>query len=70
MISLAGFVLEWMQLMFDENAFRESMAIIGGADGPTAMFVTGATLRVGPVVLGLAGLLVAIIGIWKTRRLS
>ena len=69
-ISLAGFVLEWMQLMFDENAFRESMAIIGGADGPTAMFVTGATLRVGPVVLGLAGLLIAIIGIWKTRRNS
>ena len=65
--SLAGFVLEWMQLMFDANAFQESMAIIGGADGPTAMFVTGATLRVGPVVCGLIGLVVSAIGIWKTR---
>ena len=70
LVSLAVFALEWIHLMYDANAFQESMAIIGGADGPTAMFVTGATLRVGPVVLGLIGLAVAAIGIWKTRRNS
>ena len=69
-ISLAAFFLKWMQITFDANAFQESMAIIGGADGPTAMFVTGATLRVGPAALGLLSLIVAIVGIWKTRRLS
>ena len=46
------------------------LGVIGGADGPTAMFVTGATLRVMPAVLGFVSLLVAIIGIRKTRRLS
>lgn len=46
----------------------ESVGVIGGADGPTAIFVAGVT-GTGSVVLEIVvGVLLIIVGIWGYRR--
>ena len=61
---LIGFVLEFQ--MKDQVA--GSVGIIGGADGPTSIMVTGVT-RVGSAVTeAVVGVLLIIAGIWGLRK--
>ena len=46
-----------------------SVGVIGGADGPTAIFVTTREVSLWPRILGgLAVVLAGLIGYWKLRR--
>ncbi|MBQ7838922.1 MAG: oxaloacetate decarboxylase [Lachnospiraceae bacterium] len=64
-IAIAGFVLKW------KNKVVYSVGIIGGADGPTSIFVAG---KVGngagilAVVAGIVILIAVAIFIWKKKR--
>ena len=44
-----------------------AMAIIGGADGPTTLFVTSAPIKIPTPLIALAALVVSVIGLRKTR---
>ena len=62
--ALIGFILEFQM----KAQVAGSVGIIGGADGPTAIMVTGVT-RVGSVVTEVvAGILLIIAGIWGLRK--
>ena len=50
------------------SAVQASTAIIGGADGPTAIFVTGQVVKPLPLILTLAAAVVSVVGICKTRK--
>ncbi|MBE6037325.1 MAG: helix-turn-helix domain-containing protein [Clostridiales bacterium] len=55
--------------MLGLSSTNPSMGIIGGADGPTAIFITtSAAPGPGALFLLLAGLVFSIIGLYKTRR--
>ncbi len=59
---------EIIGIMLLPYAASGSMSIIGGADGPTAMFLIG---RVGSVSIWAAiGILLIVAGIWGLRRLK
>ena len=65
-------VILWSYAAFLFALNSTSVGIIGGADGPTAVFVTtrlpGPSAYIGTVFLPLAGILLAIYGIFKTRK--
>ena len=62
--ALIGFILEFQM----KAQVAGSVGIIGGADGPTSIMVTGVT-RVGSVVTEVvAGVLLIIAGIWGLRK--
>ena len=62
--ALIGFILEFQM----KAQVAGSVGIIGGADGPTSIMVTGVT-RVGNVVTEVvAGVLLIIAGIWGLRK--
>ena len=69
LLSVAAPVLIGAILEFQMKAqVAGSVRIIGGADGPTAIMVTGVT-RVGSVVTEVvAGILLIIAGIWGLRK--
>ena len=69
LLSVAASVLIGAILEFQMKAqVAGSVGIIGGADGPTAIMVTGVT-RVGSVVTEVvAGILLIIAGIWGLRK--
>ena len=46
---------------------KDTIGIIGGADGPTAIFVASASIDIPSFVIALAALAVAIFGIVKTK---
>lgn len=50
------------------HTIQDSVAIIGGSDGPTKILVAGATVQILPILLYASGVIIAIIGICKTRR--
>ncbi|MBR5288602.1 MAG: sodium ion-translocating decarboxylase subunit beta [Clostridia bacterium] len=53
-----------------KNRYAASIGIIGGADGPTAIFIagkTGAMLYAGTALL-LAAMILLAAGIWKRRK--
>ena len=45
----------------------ETIGIIGGADGPTAIFVARETVDIPPLLLALAALVLSILGLRKTK---
>lgn len=50
------------------NQMSDSVAIIGGADGPTAVFVVG-TFGAGSVIVeSVIGVLLVAVGIWGLRK--
>ena len=63
------FVLFALALSFLTGCAKESAAvgIIGGADGPTSVMVSGPVLPMGLVVLGIA-VIVAIVIIFITHK--
>jgi len=47
--------------------FRD-IGVIGGADGPTSIIVSSVQLRPGALIVTVAVLAVAVIGLYRTRR--
>ncbi len=62
--SLIGFI--YLQTL--TNDINSSTAIIGGADGPTSIFVSGISVKYSTVIGAVLAAVVAIIGIFKTKR--
>ncbi len=51
-----------------QNSINESVAIIGGADGPTAIFVSEEAFSIHKLILTLAFTALSVFGIYKTRK--
>lgn len=62
----------YVSFLFALGSDSASVGIIGGVDGPTAIFVTSGSkppvFAVGTVLLPIVGLLMAILGLFKTRK--
>lgn len=60
----------WLQTVINSvcNIGDASTAIIGGADGPTSILVATVTARYGVIAVAAIVVVVAIIGICKTKR--
>ncbi len=51
-----------------KNSIEASESIIGGADGPTAIFVSSIPAQDWSIILTVAAMIIAAIGIFKTKR--
>ena len=62
----------WLQIVINSvsNNGGASTAIIGGADGPTSILVATVTARYGVIAVAAIVVIVAIVGICKTKRNS
>lgn len=60
----------WLQIVINSvgNIGDASTSIIGGADGPTSILVATVTARYGVIAVAAIVVVVAIIGICKTKR--
>lgn len=60
----------WLQTVINSvgNFGDASISIIGGADGPTSILVATVTARYGVIVAAVIAVIVAIVGICKTKR--
>lgn len=60
----------WLQIVINSvgNIGDTSTAIIGGADGPTSILVATVTARYGVIAVAAIVVIVAIVGICKTKR--
>ena len=67
---LLSCLIKYISMQSLSNAMDESMAIIGGSDGPTAIGVSNPSVRILPILISSAGLILSVIGICKTRRKS
>ena len=67
---LLSCLIQYLSMQFLAKAIDESTAIIGGSDGPTAIWVSGSSVRIFPFLLSLAVLILSVVGICKTRRKS
>ena len=70
---IAVCVLIWSLIVYVSmqslgSAMDESIAIIGGSDGPTSILVSNPSVRLLPIMIGLTVLVISVIGICKTRR--
>lgn len=63
-IALIGFIY----FVFVTSDLTASTSVIGGADGPTAVFVTGAKFDPIPVIVTGIVAIVSAIGLYKTRK--
>lgn len=62
----------WLQTVINSvgNIGDADISIIGGADGPTSILVATVTARYGVIAVAAIAVIVAIIGICKTKRNS
>ena len=62
----------WLQIVINSvgNIGDASISIIGGADGPTSILVATVTARYGVIAVAAIVVIVAIVGICKTKRNS
>jgi len=60
----------WLQIVINSvgNIGDASTSIIGGADGPTSILVATVTARYGVIAVAAIVVIVAIVGICKTKR--
>lgn len=60
----------WLQIVINSvgNIGDASVSIIGGADGPTSILVATVTARYGVIAVAAIVVIVAIVGICKTKR--
>ena len=60
----------WLQTVINSvgNFGDASTSIIGGADGPTSILVASMTARYGVIAVAVIAIIVAIVGICKTKR--
>ena len=61
-------LIQYVSMQSLNSAINASTAIIGGSDGPTAIWVSNKTVRIVPILISLAVLLLAVVGICKTRK--
>ena len=59
---------QWLWQLAGMRSLQDATAIIGGADGPTAIMLATSNFKLGSCLLGLAALTLAIIGICRTRH--
>ena len=72
-VTLASVLWGYISFLFSVlGSDSATVGIIGGADGPTAIFVTSVrtppAFAVGTVLIPIAGLLMAVLGVCKTRK--
>jgi len=70
-VSLLGLLrgaLGAIHLFRANQALANTRSIIGGADGPTAILVSGPFLQAIPLLLAAAAAIAAAIGLYRTRR--
>ena len=65
---LLGSLVGFMHLQSVTNEISTNTAIIGGADGPTAIFVSNMVFKPFPFAVTLIVAIVSVIGIYKTRK--
>jgi putative transcriptional regulator len=65
---LLACLLGFVNLLVTMNNVGADVSIIGGADGPTAIFVTSAVFRSAPFLNALVVAVVSVVGICKTRK--
>ena len=60
----------WLQTVINSvgNFSDASISIIGGADGPTSILIATVTARYGVIAVAVIAIIVAIVGICKTKR--
>jgi len=68
LIGLVRWIIGSVYACNANKALEESVAIIGGADGPTAIFVTSASANVLPALLIGAAAVISGAGLYLTRR--
>jgi len=68
LLSVIRCIISAVQLIGIEQTFDAATAIIGGADGPTAIFVTRSVLSEIPIVFTAAAIIIAAVGLYKTRK--
>ena len=62
------FVVGFIYTKVTFNAASADIAVIGGADGPTAIFVTAGDLNILPFITAVVVTVISAIGIYKTRK--
>lgn len=67
-LSLLQEVVGFVYLLIVTDELNASTSIIGGADGPTSIFVLNSFVKHGTIIAAVLVLVVAIVGILKTRR--
>lgn len=66
--ALAMTLAEHLYLQSVTNAMAADTAIIGGADGPTSILVTGISFHTGRLIAAVIAAAISIAGLWRTRR--
>lgn len=61
---LAGMLHYWTAI----DAIHENVSSIGGYDGPTNVYISNGSLKIGALIVTLLVAALSIIGIYKTRR--
>ena len=61
---LAGMLHFWTAI----DAIHENVSSIGGYDGPTNIYISNGSLKIGALIVTLLVAALSIIGIYKTRR--
>ena len=65
---LLSSIISSIYLLFAINEAGADAAIIGGADGPTAIFVSATRFKPLPLVASIIATVISVIGICKTRK--
>lgn len=65
---LLGELIAFIYTQAMMNSIEENTAIIGGADGPTRIFVASAVNPMGARIIALIAAVVSVVGIYKTGR--
>ncbi|MBR6812280.1 MAG: helix-turn-helix domain-containing protein [Oscillospiraceae bacterium] len=68
LLSVIRCIISAVQLIGIEQTFDAATSIIGGADGPTAIFVARSVLTEIPIVFTAAAIIIAAVGLYKTRK--
>ena len=60
----------WLQTVINSvgNFSDASISIIGGADGPTSILIATVTARYGVIAVAVIAIIVAVVGVCKTKR--
>ena len=65
---LLFFLADYIYYSMMQNSINETVSIIGGADGPTAIFVATGSFKAGKLIIILIFLVFSAVGIYKTRK--
>lgn len=66
--SLMFELIDFMHYRSVMDDINTSTAIIGGADGPTNIFVSNVSFDIGSFIASIVAAIVSVVGIYKTRR--